>query len=173
MNYELRKGGRIGPGKSAEKEGRALNRPVRWTHGGLESEVDPRQAEKLIESIGLSGDNVRRSVATALNARRTKLTRRRISNRTSTHPIGATVPGATTSGLIGQTSNTLPKRYVVGCHHRPTWDRMRSNVCVDSWWAGNAWYSNTLGNEHRHWNATAIPIGRGAPRPEGQAVEAV
>ena len=51
--YELRKGGRIGPGKDHDKEGRVLNRIVRWTAEGLEYEADPRQAERLIESMGL------------------------------------------------------------------------------------------------------------------------
>ena len=79
MNYELRKGGRIGPGKSAEKEGRALNRVVRRTDGGLEYEADPGQAEKLIELIGLSGDSIRSTVTPGLEC---------ILNRMSTNPIG-------------------------------------------------------------------------------------
>ena len=54
--YELRKGGIIGPGKDDDKEGRVLDRVVRRTEDSLEYEVDPRQAEKLIESIGLSGE---------------------------------------------------------------------------------------------------------------------
>ena len=32
-----------------------LNRIVRWTNDGLEYEADPRQAERLIESVGLDG----------------------------------------------------------------------------------------------------------------------
>ena len=40
--YELRKGGRIGPGKSDDKEGRVFNRIVRWTDDGLEYEAGPR-----------------------------------------------------------------------------------------------------------------------------------
>ena len=39
---------------------------LRWTDDGLEYEADPRQAEKLIESIGLSGDNVRSTVTPGL-----------------------------------------------------------------------------------------------------------
>ena len=34
--YKSRKGGRIGPGKDDDKEGRFLNRVVRWTEDGLE-----------------------------------------------------------------------------------------------------------------------------------------
>ena len=64
--YELRKGGRIGPGQSDDKEGRVLNRVVRWTDDGLEREADPRQAEKFIDAIGLSGDSVRISVTPGL-----------------------------------------------------------------------------------------------------------
>ena len=55
--YELRKGGRIGPGREDAKEGRVLNRVIRWTSEGIEYEADPRQAEKLIEAIGLEGAN--------------------------------------------------------------------------------------------------------------------
>ena len=51
--YELRKGGRLGPGDCDEKEGRILNRIVRWTPGGLEYEADPRQCEKLLEETQL------------------------------------------------------------------------------------------------------------------------
>ena len=51
--YELSKGGRLGPGDQDEKEGRILNRIVRWTPGGIEYEADPRQCEKLLEETGL------------------------------------------------------------------------------------------------------------------------
>jgi hypothetical protein len=55
-SYELRKGGRLGPGKDDDKEGRILNRIVRWTDSGLECEADPRQAERLIELMHLDGN---------------------------------------------------------------------------------------------------------------------
>ena len=55
--YELRKGGRIGPGPEDCKEGRVLNRIVRWTSTGIEYEADPRQVEKLVESLSLEGAN--------------------------------------------------------------------------------------------------------------------
>ena len=54
--YELRKGGRLGPGESDEKEILVLNRAIRWTEAGLEYEADPRQAERLLENLGLAGD---------------------------------------------------------------------------------------------------------------------
>ena len=53
--YELRKGGRIGPGEHDDKEGRVLNRVARWTTHGLEYEADPRQIDRLIESQRLDG----------------------------------------------------------------------------------------------------------------------
>ena len=53
QRYELRKGGRIGPGAEDAKEGRVLNRVVRWTEEGLEYEADPRQIERLLEAQGL------------------------------------------------------------------------------------------------------------------------
>ena len=43
--YELRKGGRIGPGEHDDKEGRVLNRVVRWTTHGLEYEAYPCQIQ--------------------------------------------------------------------------------------------------------------------------------
>ena len=49
MLYELKTGGRLGPGKDDDKEATCLNRVIRWTDDGLEYEADPRQAEKLIE----------------------------------------------------------------------------------------------------------------------------
>lgn len=59
--YELTQGGRLGPGPEDQKEGRILNRIVRWTPEGLEYEADPRQCEKLLEETELEGAN---SVAT-------------------------------------------------------------------------------------------------------------
>ena len=46
--YELTTQPRLGPGDDDAKEGIILNRIIRWTEQGLEYEVDPRQAEKLI-----------------------------------------------------------------------------------------------------------------------------
>ncbi len=53
--YETSIGPRLGPGKHDEKEGRALNRVIRWCSGHIEYEADPRQAEKLIAECGLTG----------------------------------------------------------------------------------------------------------------------
>ena len=44
--YELRKGGRLGPGKDDAKEILVLNRAIRGTEIGLEYEADPRQADR-------------------------------------------------------------------------------------------------------------------------------
>ena len=55
--YELRKGGRLGPGRDDAKEILVLNRAIRWTENGLEYEPDPRQAERLLEGLGLNDSN--------------------------------------------------------------------------------------------------------------------
>ena len=60
QKYELKENYRLGPGKLDHKEGRILNRVVRWTQGGIEYEADPRQGEKLITSLGLEGKASRR-----------------------------------------------------------------------------------------------------------------
>ena len=60
--YELRKGGRLGPGDRDAKEILVLSRAIRWTEQGLEYEADPRQGEGLLEGLGLAGDC--KSVAT-------------------------------------------------------------------------------------------------------------
>ena len=44
-HYELKRGGRLGPGPSDDKEATVLNRVVRWSEQGLEYEADPRQVE--------------------------------------------------------------------------------------------------------------------------------
>ena len=41
-------------------------RCARWTEDGLEYEADPRQAEKFIESIGLSGERLKSTVKSRL-----------------------------------------------------------------------------------------------------------
>ena len=56
-HYELTESARLGPGPNDAKEGKILNRIIRWTDEGLEYEADPRQSEKLIEQLGLSGAN--------------------------------------------------------------------------------------------------------------------
>jgi len=60
--YELKKGGRLGPGAKDTKELTILNRVIRWTDMGLEYEADPRQAERFLEGLGL--DDGCKSVAT-------------------------------------------------------------------------------------------------------------
>ena len=55
--YELVEQARLGPGKTDDKEGKILNRVIRWTNEGLEYEADPRQREKLLRDLGLDGAN--------------------------------------------------------------------------------------------------------------------
>ena len=55
--YELTEVCRLGPGPNDHKEGRILNRIIRWTTDGLEYEADPRQVEKLIRELKLEGCN--------------------------------------------------------------------------------------------------------------------
>ena len=52
--YELKKGGRLGPGIDDAKEATCLTRIIRWCADGLEYEADPRQIEKLIEELELT-----------------------------------------------------------------------------------------------------------------------
>ena len=61
--YELKKGGRLGPGDQDCKELTVLNRVLRWTDKGVEYEADPRQGERLLESLSLDGDGCK-AVAT-------------------------------------------------------------------------------------------------------------
>lgn len=53
--YELKKGGRLGPGIDDAKEATCLNRIIRWCDDGLEYEAGPRRIEKLIEELELVG----------------------------------------------------------------------------------------------------------------------
>ena len=53
----------MGPGPSNTKELTALNRVLRWVDGGVKYEADPRQGERLLEGLGLAGDNCK-SMAT-------------------------------------------------------------------------------------------------------------
>lgn len=53
--YELRKGGRLGPGADDAKELTVLNRILRYTDEGYEYEADPRQGEKFLEGLRLDG----------------------------------------------------------------------------------------------------------------------
>ena len=53
--YELTETGRIGPGRDDGRELKVLNRIVRWGPEGLEYEADPRQGERLVADLGLTG----------------------------------------------------------------------------------------------------------------------
>ncbi len=53
--YEITIGPRLGLGPSDAKEGRALNRIIRWCDCYVEYEADPRQIERLIADCGLEG----------------------------------------------------------------------------------------------------------------------
>ena len=55
--YELKKGGRLGPGPTDDRETTCLNRVIRWCDHGLEYEADPRQVEKFVEELDLVGAN--------------------------------------------------------------------------------------------------------------------
>jgi len=59
--YEITVAPRLGPGPNDAKEGRVLNRIIRWCDGHIEYECDPRQIEKLVAECGLAGST---SVAT-------------------------------------------------------------------------------------------------------------
>jgi hypothetical protein len=54
-HYEITVQPRMGPGPNDAKEGRSLNRVVRWLEGRIEYEADPRQSERLISECGLDG----------------------------------------------------------------------------------------------------------------------
>ena len=54
-HYELTVALRMGPGPNDAKEGRVLNRAIRWLDGRIEYECDPRQIERLIAECGLEG----------------------------------------------------------------------------------------------------------------------
>jgi hypothetical protein len=54
-HYELTIAPRMGPGPNDAKEGRVLNRVIRWLDGRIEYECDPRQIERLIAECGLDG----------------------------------------------------------------------------------------------------------------------
>ncbi len=55
QHYEITIQPRIGPGSDDAKEGRALNRVIRWCDGHIEYEADPRQVERLVAECGLEG----------------------------------------------------------------------------------------------------------------------
>ena len=55
QSYEITVGPRLGPADSDAKEGRALNRIIRWCKQSIEYEADPRQVERLIAECGLEG----------------------------------------------------------------------------------------------------------------------
>ena len=59
---ELTVGGLLGPGPADDKEALVLNCIIRWASKGLEYEADPRQVEKLLKEMKLSGEGVKGAV---------------------------------------------------------------------------------------------------------------
>ncbi len=55
QKYECEVHPRLGPGPNDAKEGRVLNRVIRWLNNSIEYECDPRQVERLIAECGLEG----------------------------------------------------------------------------------------------------------------------
>ncbi len=53
--YEVTTQPRMGPGPRDAKEGRVLNRVIRWCSDRIEYEADPRQVERLVAECGLEG----------------------------------------------------------------------------------------------------------------------
>ena len=53
--YEITVDPRLGLGPKDAKEGRALNRVIRWGKDSVEYEADPRQVERLVAECGLEG----------------------------------------------------------------------------------------------------------------------
>ena len=53
--YEISVGPRLGPAPEDAKQARVLNRVVTWFDDRIEYEADPRQAERLIDELGLTG----------------------------------------------------------------------------------------------------------------------
>ena len=54
-HYEITIQPRMGPGPGDAKEGRSLNRVVRWLDGRIGYEAGPRQSERFISECGLNG----------------------------------------------------------------------------------------------------------------------
>ena len=53
--YEITIAPRMGPGPGDVKEGRALNRVIKWHPDRITYEADPRQAERLVHECGMQG----------------------------------------------------------------------------------------------------------------------
>ena len=53
--YEISVGPRLGPAPEDDKQARVLNRVITWCEDRIEYEADPRQAERLIDELGLTG----------------------------------------------------------------------------------------------------------------------
>ena len=89
--YELKEGARLGPGSRDDKEGRILNRVVRWTTEGLEYEADPRQAERLLEEIELTGEGVKGVVTPSVKPLQHRiLEEKELAEGTVLHELGYT-----------------------------------------------------------------------------------
>ena len=86
QKYELKEGARLGPGAQDDKEGRVLNRVVKWETEGITYEADPRHQEKLIQELGLESTDNTASAVKAVSTPCLKVTHEQLS---SDRPLAA------------------------------------------------------------------------------------
>ena len=109
--FGLRKGDRLGPGPDNATELTVINRVLRYTPDCFEYEADPRQAEKLLEGLGLD-DNCNKAATPGLKP----LTEQLVKNEGL--PVRAIPssevwpPGRIIRQQIASTFSSLPKRFV-------------------------------------------------------------
>ena len=113
--YELKESARLGPANGDDKEGRVLNRIVRWPQEGLTYEAGPGQHEKLVSELGF-GEGVR-PVSTPV----IKMTEAQVredvplpEHKVSHFRALAARANHSISQQIDPTASTQPRRSVVG-----------------------------------------------------------
>ena len=109
--YELKKGGRIGPGPDDVKELTVLNRVVRWTGDGVEYEADPRQCERLLEGLGLD-DGCKWTATPGLKPLVEQLKEDKLLDAEGHTEFGALAAQRNTWRGTGSTSSSRPRKCV-------------------------------------------------------------
>ena len=111
-HYELKRGGRLGPGPEDDEEATVLNRVVRWTEQGLEYEADPRQVEKLLEALDL--EDAKKIATPGVKPLPSSSYRTPLCRQNNTRPLGHWGLGAIIWRQIDQISSSRLRRSAAG-----------------------------------------------------------
>ena len=135
--YEISVGPRLGPAPEDEKQARVLNRVITWFDDRIEYEADPRQAERLIDELGLTGASA--VVTPGVKLAYQEYTRDAPLGPEMVTPFRGTVAERISFLRTASTCSSRPRKSAEQCPHRPTWAGKQRSASGATWLANPDW----------------------------------